>query len=191
MFVALYTFLVALDFFNVIDHKFLVSGHSFSVSDRDFAVTEKKAKTFILKTPADVEKLIKEARTVRPFSVFNLEGKPIFNFAERARALFNTTKLQISKLCWFRVQKLDLTVVLTKKTFSAEEPFTACKISKKGLTSNMISEQIRLLQTVEETPELDKAKVKDLKGMLPYLDGSAKTFFYRCVKKTRSYFISL
>lgn len=183
MFVALYTFLIALDFFNVIDHKFLVSGHSFSASDRDFAVIEKKAKTFVLKTPTDVEKLIKEARTVRPFSVFNLEGKPIFNFAERAKALFNTTKLQISKLCWFRVQKSDLTVVLTKKTFSAEEPFTPCKISKKGLTSSMISEQIRILQTVENTPELDKAKVKDLKSILPYLDGNAKTFFIDLLEK--------
>lgn len=177
MFIALYTFLIAVGYFDVIDHKFLVSGHSFSASDRDFALIEKKARTFNLQTPADVETVIKSARNVRPFTVLNLEDKPIFNFSERAKALFNTSKLQISKLCWLRVQKSDLTTVLTKKSFSSKEPFTACKIAKKGLTSKLISEQILSLEAVNEKPQIDKAKLKDIKGMLPYVQGNAKNFF--------------
>lgn len=186
MFIMLYIFLISLNLFDTIDHKFLVSGHSFSASDRDFALIELASKRSKLQTPTDVHRVIKSARKLRPFTVLDITEKPIFDFSSKAKTLLNTTKLQISKQCWIRVTERDLTVVQTKTSFDPDADFMVCKIAKKGLTSKDMAEQVRLLQATKEKTEIDKAKLKDIHSMLPYLQPEAEQF-YRSLLQQQGY----
>ena len=51
---------------------------------------------------------------------------------ERAKVLFNISKLQILKLCWLRAQNIGPYHYSNKKNYSfSNKPFIDCKIAKK------------------------------------------------------------
>ena len=170
--------LIALNIFDRIDHKFLVSSHSFSASDRDFAVIEKKVRRSKMHTLPDIMDIIRSSRTVRPFQVLDLTDKPFFDFSKNAKSVFNTTKLQISQLCWIRVDKSDLSSVQTKKSYAETEPFTTCKILKNGLTvEDMVAKLTSSLEAKQDIPLIDEKKIEDIRNTLDYLEPKSQEFF--------------
>lgn len=181
MLLCLYFYLIAvLDMFDTIDHKFLVSGHSFSQSDRDFAIIEKKCKTAKLAVVDDVAAVIKSARQHRPFSILKMGEKAFFDFSEKAHSIFNTLQLQISKVCWLRVQNTDLTSVSTKTSFHDSEPFRQCKILKRGWTVAKMRQKIMELNAKQDTPSIDKNKLRD------FLEPEARDFFTTLIQEQRN-----
>lgn len=58
--------------FTHIDHKFLVGGHTYFPNDRDFVQIEKKTDSAVVHLPEDLERIIKEACTARPFQIHKM-----------------------------------------------------------------------------------------------------------------------
>jgi len=64
--------------FEQIDHKFLVRGHTYLPNDRDFVHTEKRKDIAQVYIPSDWEKVVREARPKKPFSVISIWILPHF-----------------------------------------------------------------------------------------------------------------
>ena len=93
--------------FTRIDHKYLVRGHTYLPCDRDFALVEKKKPSVVVHLPDDWEKIIKQARPVKPFSIQKMSKDNIFDnsviankFTMRKRCLSGKPVL-ISTASWF------------------------------------------------------------------------------------------
>ncbi|KAF6210131.1 hypothetical protein GE061_015887 [Apolygus lucorum] len=62
---------VAMNYFEKVDLKFLIPGHSYMPRDRDFGI-EKRKKVFKTMMPGEVADMIRDAKTTQPFQVVNM-----------------------------------------------------------------------------------------------------------------------
>ena len=91
--------------YDEINHKFLVSGHSYLPCDRDFAQIEKCKKVENCQVPKDLIKLMVNATPNNPFIVTMLQPDDLIDFKQAADLYINTTKLNISKCSWIKIEK--------------------------------------------------------------------------------------
>ncbi|KAF6212826.1 hypothetical protein GE061_010535 [Apolygus lucorum] len=61
-----FIWVVAMNYFEKVDLKFLVSGHSYMPRDRDFGI-EKRKKVCKTMMPEEVADMIRDAKTTQPF----------------------------------------------------------------------------------------------------------------------------
>lgn len=176
MMVFMYMYLVSLDLFDKIDHKFLVVGHSFSAADRNFAVIEKHWKRVQAETPEDVKRAIIASRHERPFKVVEM-GEQFLDFDQAASSVINTKKLGISTASWIRIEKKKPGVVQTRKTFNDIEQWVDHYVFNPGVNEKTL--QAVNLKSLPSSVDLGNAKKADLRKMLPYIKEENRAFFER------------
>lgn len=175
MMVFLWIYLTITGKYDEINHKFLVSGHSFLSCDRDFAQIEKRKRVEKCEVPTDLVKLMENATPNNPFVVTILQPEDFFDFKQAADSYINTTKLNISKCSWIKVEKAAPGVVKTRTMFNELEAWSTFKVLKKGVTTNKIKDLLLPSQPCKNN--LSSEKKKDLQQMLPYLKGDNRAFF--------------
>jgi len=120
----------------------LVSGHSFLPCDRDFAQIERRKRVEKCQVPKDLIKLMVNATPNNPFTVTMLQPDDFIDFKQAADSYINTTKLNISKCSWIKIEKDAFGVVKTRTMFNELEPWNTCNVLKKGLTTNTIKDSV-------------------------------------------------
>lgn len=175
MMVFLWIYLTITGKYDEINQKFLVSGHSFLPCDRDFAQIEKRKRVEKCEVPKDLVKLMENATPNNPFVVTTLQPEDFFDFKQAADSYINTTKLNISKCNWIKVEKAAPGVVKTRTMFNELEAWNTCKVFKKGVTVNKIKDLLLPSQPCKNN--LSGEKKKDLQQMLPYLKEENRAFF--------------
>lgn len=165
--------------YDEINHKFLVSGHSYLPCNRDFAQIEKRKKVENCQVPKDLINFMVNASPNNPFIVTMLQPDDLIDFKQAADLYINTTKLNISKCSWIKIEKNG--VVKTRTTFNELEKWNTCKVFKKGITSQKIKDSI-FLPTLPCHNGLSAEKKKDLQQMLPYLKIEKRAFFEELIK---------
>lgn len=113
-----------------------------------------------------------------PFIVTMLQPDDLIDFKQAADLYINTTKLNISKYSWIKIEKNG--VVKTRTTFNELETWNTCKVLKKGITTQKIKDSI--LPTLPCHNGLSAEKKKDLQQMLPYLKIENRAFFEELIK---------
>lgn len=172
MLVFLYKYLVAIEMFDVIEHKFLVTGHSFSSADRDFAIIEKRAKVSRMETVEDVVKVISEARPTKPFKTVDMTDK-FFDFDSVGETYITTKKLGISSVSLIKVCKDQPNDVLFKKTFFGD--WQKCRVLKKGVKIEDLT-KMEIIKLPTSVP-IKETKKKDLKKMIGYISPENREFY--------------
>jgi len=67
------------------------------------------------------------------FTVTMLQPDDFIAFKQAANSYINTTKLNISKCSWIKIEEDALGVVKTRTMFNELEPWNTCKVSRKKL----------------------------------------------------------
>lgn len=181
MLLFLFIYLVATDKFDQIEQKFLITGHSYLPCDRDFAQIERRkrvTKTFV---PDDLEKMIRTARHKNPFNVIRLTEPDFKDFQQMADNFLNTTKLNISKVCWIKISKENPLIVHTKQSFNDLDTWVSCNILKRGKTLNEI--KTRPLSQLSCKSRISKEKAKNLEDMLEYIPLKHLQFYENIIQK--------
>lgn len=183
MLLFLFIYLVANGIFQEIEQKFLLSGHSFLPCDRDFAQIEKRKKVSKNYVPTDLESMIKSARHQNPFNIVPLEAHHFKDLNKASTTMLNTSKLNISSVCWIRISNENPGKVLTKTSFSNMQDWTVCDVIRKGRKleelKNMPLEQLHCQN------KISKEKLKNLQDMLDYIPLKHLTFYENLIEKTQ------
>jgi len=69
-----------------------------------------------------------------------LQPDDLIDFKQAADLFINTTKLNISKCSWIKIEKNG--VVKTRTTFNVFETWNTCKVLKKGITTQKMKNSI-------------------------------------------------
>jgi len=178
MILFLWIYLTIIGKYDEINHKFLVSGHSYLPCDRDFAQIEKRKRVEKCQVPTDLIKLMVNATPNNPFIVTMLQPDDFIDFKQAADLYINTTKLNISKCSWIKIEKNG--VVKTKTTLNELETWNTCKVLKKGITTQKIKDSI--LPTLPCHNSISAEKKRDLQQMLPYLKEENRAFYEELIK---------
>ncbi|CAG9814678.1 unnamed protein product [Phaedon cochleariae] len=170
-------FSTSIGLFTEITMKILVSGHSYLPNDRYFAQIDRRRRLEKCFVPEDIEQLIRDTRSIRPYKVVKMKPRHFLNLQRAADSLISTTKLSISTLSQIRVTKDNPGYVFFKKSHSDIEDWQKIKVLKK----NISGDQIKNVQIFgqESTPELNEAKKQNLRAMIPYLHSPEHREFYQ------------
>ncbi|KAJ8928745.1 hypothetical protein NQ314_018649 [Rhamnusium bicolor] len=131
MMIFLFIFMVSVGLFDSVEQKFLISGHSYLPCDRDFAHIEKRKKVTRALVPDDLCKMIREARHDNKFNVVSMELENFLNIQRACDALINTTKLNIKKASWIKIESSNPAVVQIRDTFNEMEAWKRINVLKK------------------------------------------------------------
>jgi hypothetical protein len=195
------TFLVTLctqneNRYQCIDHFYLVRGHTFLPNDRDFALIEKHKKKELPQVPEDYVKIIKDSRTVKPFTVVNVNGKDIKNYKAVGDRVVkqNLTsndgeKILIRSVMWFSFgasEEIDPIngqeklihhedEVWCRYTHNVLEPWKKVKLFKRGVKLDSLKAD----QKYDKPIFIKAAKYKDLNNLVKrgLLSNDAATFY--------------
>lgn len=180
MILFLWIYLICNDYFDEIEHKYVVSGHSYLSCDRDFAIIEKRKRVEKCEVPLDIVRVLCSANKKRPFLTTLMQEDDFYDFSIAAKEYLNTSKLEISKVSWLKINKTKPGTILTKKTFSEVEPWVKMNVFKKGIRM----ETLKGMQLPQLNIEgrLKNEKKEDLKKFIPYLKNENKTFYEELVK---------
>ena len=181
MLLFLFIYLVATGKFDKIEQKFLVSGHSYLACDRDFAQIERRKRVTKNYVPDDLEKMIRSAQHKNPFNVIRMNKQDFKDFQEISDCFLNTTKLNISKVCWMEISKENPILIKTKKTFNNWEDWASCNVLKRGKTISEI--KTKPLPKLNCKNRLSKEKVKNLQDMLDYIPVAYLPFYTDLIEK--------
>lgn len=177
MMVFLLIFIVAIGIFESVEQKFLISGHSYLPCDRDFALIEKRKKVTKSLVPDDLCKMIREARHDNKFNVVSMEPLNFFDIQTACDALINTSKLNIKKASWIKIDSSNPAVVQIKESFNEMEPWKCISVLKKGKTLEDIKKTE--LRVRSHLNSISAEKKENLRSMIPFLqDNEEATKFY-------------
>lgn len=169
-----YIHLISTGKYDEINHKFLVSGHSFLSCDRDFAQIQKRKRVEKCQVPMDLVCLMAHATPNNPFIVTMLQPDDFYDFKQASDKHIDTTKLNISRCNWIKIEKDDPGVIKTRTMFNDLETWTSCKVLKKGVTIESMKDF--LLPHLASINHMSAKKKKDLQHMLPFLKEENHSF---------------
>lgn len=171
-------FLVVHGVYDVVEHKFLISGHSFMASDRDFALIEKRKRVMKSFVPKDLHEVVTSARYSPPFEVIDMELHGFWDIKRLAEEFLNTTKVNITKSVWIRIEKECPFKIKIKQTYGDIENWQTYNVLKKGKTLSDLK-KAELLKLPPENKITD-VKKQSLRSMIPFLkDESHKSYYTR------------
>lgn len=167
---------VAMNYFEKVDLKFLVSGHSYMPCDRDFGIIEKRKKVCKTMVPGEVADMIRDAKSTQPFQVVNMGPADFKDIARCSDTFLNTAGLKISTVSWIQISRAEFPTIKTRGTLNELEQWKEVKILKKGQSIQNIVEmgpfpELQSRQTIAD------AKKKDLLAMLDFMDSKYRSFY--------------
>lgn len=145
-------YLVSIELFDTIEHKFLVSGHSFLPCDRDFALIEKRKRVCKAFVPEELHPIIESSTHTNKFKVIDMLENRFLNIQAAADSLINTKNLNVSKVSCMRFSADKPGIVETKITFSEAKVWETTRILKKG----------KAVQDLRNTEFQEQANVKKI-----------------------------
>ncbi|KAF6212564.1 hypothetical protein GE061_013089 [Apolygus lucorum] len=123
---------VAMNYFEKVDLKFLVSGHSNKPCDRDFGIIEKRKKVCKTMVPGEVADMIRDAKSTQPFQVVNMGPADFKDVARCSDTFLNTAGLKISTVSWIQISRAEFPTIKTRGSLNELEQWKEVKILKKG-----------------------------------------------------------
>ena len=176
--------------FTRIDHKYLVRGHTYLPCDRDFALIEKRKPSAVIHLPDDWEKIVKEARPSKPFSIQKMSKEKFLDFSVlskhftmRKKCLAKKSVL-ISTATWLNFGEGEENgkpvshkgEYWMKSSFSIEDPWQKVCILK-GHSKFPPPTTINLPVLYPTGHPINPNKVSDLQKMIPFLPHSSREFY--------------
>jgi len=171
-----------------IDHKFLVSGHTYLSNDQDFGLIERNKNAYSdIYVPDDWIRVIETAKKREPkFLVSKLDHS---QFCSTKKLVVNAVNRKVGqngqKVYWLKIQWIHFTeeypnIMFYKYSNSEEALFEAVDLSKKKVRGRPRSvSKIRLDQLYPSGRAIAKAKILDLKSLLPYIPPVHHEFYKR------------
>ena len=184
--------LVRQNYFTSFSHKFFMTGHSYNDCDRDFSQIEKKQRTANIIVPADLEEVIRDAKTNNPFEIKWMDQNLLLNFKQLITFFGRPATLQVTKYHWFRydvatpnqifTRELHRMVILTSQ--KSHHPCctyisSMCFVLQEVWTvHNLVRGQSngRLTKAYNAPIALAEAKKNDLRRLMEFFCPSTECF---------------